>query len=89
MDNPIWAYVFGPPKEKRAMVKLLQSLPAFEGLTLRELVAIERIIHQRCYRAGEMIFGEDVPGAGMYIVKEGEVVIKKRIGDDKEVDQKP
>ncbi len=86
MDNPIWAYIFGPPKEKQTTIELMKSLPAFEGLTIRELIAIERSIHQRRYNAGEFIFGEDMPGAGMYIIKSGEVAIKKKIKDNDEID---
>ena len=41
MDNPVWAYIFGPPKEKKAMIELLRSLPAFEGLSNNELVQID------------------------------------------------
>ena len=86
MDNPIWAYIFGPPKEKQTMIELLKDLPVFEGLSQRELIAIERIIHQRRYNAGEMIFGEDMLGAGMYIVKEGEVAITKKVNKNKEIE---
>ena len=86
MDNPIWAYIFGPPKEKQTMIELLKELPVFEGLSQRELIAIERIIHQRRYNAGEMIFGEDMLGAGMYIVKEGEVSITKKVNKNKEIE---
>ena len=50
------------------------------------MVAIERVIHQRRYNAGESIFGEDMLGAGMYIVKEGEVAITKKIKGDKEIE---
>jgi CRP-like cAMP-binding protein len=86
VDNPIWAYIFGPPKEKQTMIELLKELPVFEGLSQRELVAIERIIHQRRYNAGETIFGEDMLGAGMYIVKEGEVAITKKVNKNKEIE---
>jgi CRP-like cAMP-binding protein len=86
VDNPVWAYVFGPPKDKRAVIELMQSLPAFEGLSQNELVTIERSLHQRNYSSGEKIFGEDMPGAGMYIIKEGEVAITKRISEEKEVE---
>ncbi|MBD3315882.1 MAG: cyclic nucleotide-binding domain-containing protein [Chitinivibrionales bacterium] len=82
MDNPLWTYIFGPPAEKRDMVELLRTLPAFEGLSSNELLQIERRLHLRRYRADELVFEEGMPGAGMYIVKEGEVVIQKRIGDD-------
>jgi CRP-like cAMP-binding protein len=86
VDNPIWAYIFGPPKEKQTMIELLKELPVFEGLSQRELIAIERIIHQRRYNAGETIFGEDMLGAGMYVVKEGEVAITKKINKNKEIE---
>lgn len=86
MDNPIWTYFFGPPKEKQALIELMKSLPAFEELTQNELICVERTIHQRHYVANEKVFGEGKPGAGMYIVKEGEVVITKRIDHEKEID---
>lgn len=86
MDNPIWSYIFGPPKEKKAIIDLLGSLPAFEGLSANELAQVDRSIHQRRYAAGEMVFGEGMPGAGMYIVKEGEVVIRKAIDDRKSIE---
>jgi CRP-like cAMP-binding protein len=86
VDNPLWTYIFGPPARKRGMVELLQILPAFEGLSTNELLQIERRLHQRHYRANETVLEEGMPGAGMYIVKEGEVVVRKRIGDETTVD---
>ncbi len=78
MDNPVWSYIFGPPKEKRSKIALMRELPAFEGLSDWELVMVERNIHQRRFGVGEVIFGEDMPGAGMYIIKSGEVLIQKK-----------
>jgi len=86
VENPIWSHFFGPPKEKRALIELMKLLPAFEELTTKELIGVERIIHQRNYREGEKVFDEGMPGAGMYIVKEGEVVIRKIIDSDKKID---
>jgi CRP-like cAMP-binding protein len=82
MENAVWGYIFGPPKEKKAMIDMLRALPAFEGLSSNELVQIERMLHQRRYSAGEAVFEEGMPGAGMYIVKEGEVAIRKRVDDN-------
>lgn len=81
MEHPIWSYIFGPPKEKKAMIELLKALPVFEGLTQRELTQIERGLHQREYKRGETVFEEGMPGAGMYIVKEGEIDIRKKGAD--------
>jgi CRP/FNR family cyclic AMP-dependent transcriptional regulator len=82
--NPVWAYFFGPPAEKKDMIDLLRSLPVFEGLSTNELLVIDRMLHLRRYGAHEVVFEEDMPGAGLYIVKEGEVVINKHIegGED-------
>jgi CRP-like cAMP-binding protein len=85
VENPVWAYVFGPPKEKKAMVELLRALPAFEGLTTNELCQVDRMLHQRRYSAGETVFEEGMPGAGMYIVKEGEIAIDKKIDNKRSV----
>jgi CRP-like cAMP-binding protein len=77
--NPIWSYFFKPPLEKQEMVELLKALPVFEGLSSNELLMVERLLHLRKYTAGEVVFKEDMPGAGMYIVKAGEIAIKKEL----------
>ncbi|MBN1983843.1 MAG: cyclic nucleotide-binding domain-containing protein [Chitinivibrionales bacterium] len=86
MDHPLWGYFFRPPKEKKDIIELLKELPAFEGLTENELITIERNLHHRQYRPAEPVFCEGVPGAGLYIVKEGEVSIRKKLDDTKELE---
>lgn len=82
MKNPLWDNVFGPPKDKRVTIDLMKSLPPFIGLSTKELVQVERNIHERQYKADEIVFDENMLGAGLYIIKEGEVVIEKKISDD-------
>lgn len=84
MDNPVWSYFFTPPREKMANIELMKELPVFESLTNGELVQIERVLHERHYHPDEVVFNEGEPGAGLYIVKKGEVSIRKKIvgGDD-------
>jgi CRP/FNR family transcriptional regulator, cyclic AMP receptor protein len=84
MDNPIWSYFFRPPQEKMANIELMKELPVFESLTTGELVQIERVLHERHYGPGEVVFNEGEPGAGLYIIKKGEISIRKKIegGDD-------
>jgi CRP/FNR family cyclic AMP-dependent transcriptional regulator len=82
MDNPIWSYFFHPPKEKKATIDLLKSLPVFDKLSIRELVQVERVLHERKYSPGETVFNEGEPGAGMYIVKKGEVTITHKTKDN-------
>lgn len=81
MSNPLWANIFGIPREKRALIEVLGTLPAFEGLSPNEIAQVERGIHERRFKAGEIVFDENLPGAGMYIVRQGEVVISKQLAD--------
>ncbi|MFP4418409.1 MAG: Crp/Fnr family transcriptional regulator [Chitinivibrionales bacterium] len=86
MDHPIWSYFFGPPKENKAMVELLKALPVFDGVSNKELIQIERGLHQRRYKKGETVFEEGMPGAGMYIIKEGEITIRKKAGEENDIE---
>jgi CRP-like cAMP-binding protein len=79
MDNPIWSCFFRPSQDKKANIELLRDVPVFEGLTNGELVQIERVLYERRYAKGDMVFNEDEPGAGMYIVKKGSVSISMKI----------
>ena len=79
MDNPVWSYFFRPPQEKMANIELMRELPVFESLTTGELVQIERVLHERHYTPGEVVFNEGEPGAGLYIIKKGEISIRKKI----------
>ena len=53
----------------------LKSIPIFSDLSRRELAAVERILHRREYAEGELIFRQDEPGLGMYIILSGRVTI--------------
>jgi CRP/FNR family transcriptional regulator, cyclic AMP receptor protein len=53
----------------------LRAIPIFSDLSRRELAAVERILHMREYAAGEIIFRQDEPGLGMYIIESGTVGI--------------
>lgn len=85
MINPLWSYIFGPPKDRRTLLELLKTLPVFDGLTERDLIQVCRNLHLRNYRADELVFKEGEPGAGMYIIKSGEVIITKKLTADNEV----
>ena len=54
---------------------ILRGIPIFEDLSRRELAAIERILHEREYQTDEIIFRQDEPGMGMYIIALGTVTI--------------
>jgi len=58
-----------------AVIKLLQSLPLFEGLGEGELRKIARLFTQRLYHPGERIFAKDDSGDEAYLVMRGQVDI--------------
>lgn len=74
MDS-FWANIFNRKKAEQAVQELLVQIPLFESLSQRELAALEDILYRRNYKAGELIFRQGEPGAGMYIVLEGTVSI--------------
>ena len=70
--------LFGLGKQEGKKVRFrdtLRSIPIFSELGRRELAAVERILHKREYSAGEVIFRQDEPGLGMYIIETGRVSI--------------
>ena len=76
--SALWGNIFKKQNEDHHDVHfLLKKLPLFAGLNKGELREIERLVHHRRYRDGEVIFWEDEPGVGMYIVQDGEVGIFK------------
>jgi CRP/FNR family cyclic AMP-dependent transcriptional regulator len=76
--NSFWGNIFKSKNSGRKdILLLLKKIPLFAELGKGELREIERLIHHRQYKSGEVIFWEDEPGVGMYIVQKGEVGIFK------------
>jgi len=61
--------------EPDSLQRILRGIPIFEDLSRRELAAIERILHEREYQTDEIIFRQEEPGMGMYIIASGKVII--------------
>lgn len=78
MTTP-WSRLFGFKKGKNteeiSTVELLSRVPLFEELSMRELTAIEQILHRREYIQNEVVFRQGERGMGMYIVQQGKVAI--------------
>ena len=72
--DAIWSNVFRT-KRKDSLGEILQFIPLFRELTPKELRILERVVHLRSYRAGEPVFLETEPGAGMYVIRSGQVDI--------------
>ncbi len=75
-DDTMWGNIFH--KEIRTdenIYQVLAGIPIFKDLSRKELRSIERILHKRTYKEDEVLFHEDDPGAGMYIIEKGRVNI--------------
>lgn len=60
-----------------ATADLLHRIPLFQSLEPVELQALERVVGERRYEAGSVLFHEGEPCAGMFIVIAGRVKIFK------------
>jgi CRP-like cAMP-binding protein len=75
-ESAVWKNFFSNRKfEEGTTEALLSKVPAFAGLSSREMKEVAAIVHRREYRPGEPVFYQGDPGLGMYIVQEGEVSI--------------
>lgn len=61
----------------------LKTLPFFETLNYKQIGVIARIVHERTYIEGEYIFELGQPGAALFMIKSGEVMIEIPLEDDK------
>ena len=84
LEDSVWTNIFRKKEgEKEDILTVLKRIPLFQDLSKKELRQLERILHQRTYKADEVIFNEGEPGVGMYIIEEGEVRIT--LGKDRRV----
>jgi len=73
---PLWEKIpFKKPKLEDEIHANLASVPIFEGLRKRHLKTIQTLCHVRQYRKDEMVFHHGDPGAVMFILLEGEVLV--------------
>ncbi len=66
-----------PPPKKPILRQYIKAIPLFDKLNRRDISLIINLLHNRSYLAGEYIFYQGDPGIGLYIIREGEVVIKR------------
>lgn len=72
--NSLWANIFRP-KPLAGTHALLKRVPMFRDLDRRELTELEKILYRRQYDADEVIFRQDDPGVGMYVIESGRVAV--------------
>src|SRR5262252_2698069 len=71
----IWSNIFRLGTRRESLAETLQNIPLFRDLSPKELKILERVVHIRTYNAGEPVFVETEPGAGMYVIRSGRVDI--------------
>ena len=74
MDS-LWGNIFRQTDEE-TVYTLLRNIPLFDGLSRKELSAVESILHRRDYDPDEVLFHQGNPGVGMYIIQEGAIDIR-------------
>ena len=74
-QDGIWGSIFRLSPHKSTHAEILRNIPLFSDLTPRELKVLEGAVHHRTYQAGETVFVESEPGAGMYVIQSGHVSI--------------
>jgi CRP-like cAMP-binding protein len=77
IHSSFWANLFHTPTESDELFQSLQTIPLFKSLSKKDLENLMGIIHKRNYLAGEYIFYQGDPGIGLYIIREGEVLITR------------
>jgi len=72
------------PTEQSASLAVLKGVSIFSGLSEQEFAFLTSHLRQRKYAAGELIFGEGDPCAGLYVVQSGNVRIFKSSASGRE-----
>jgi len=76
MTDVEWGNIFKRRAKESGVVDILQAIPVFEGLSGRDLAAVDRILHRRRFAAAEVIFHQGDAGVGMYIIQSGTVSVR-------------
>lgn len=82
--SSFWSNLFKAPSADADLEEVLKNMPPFEKLSSKYIRLLLEIMHNRVYQANEYIFYQGDPGIGLYIIREGEVLIKKENSDQKD-----
>jgi CRP-like cAMP-binding protein len=77
--SSFWSNFFSSSAKKVDLKDHIFTVPIFKDLRSNEISQLIKIIHNRNYLAGECIFYEGDPGIGIYIIRSGEVEIKRAV----------
>lgn len=77
IHSSFWVNFFSSASEEEDLRKSLHSIPLFKDLSKSDLNSLIKILHNRSFVAGEYIFYRGDPGIGLYLIREGEVEIRR------------
>ncbi|CAG0984512.1 Cyclic AMP receptor protein [Rhodocyclaceae bacterium] len=66
------------PRKSTPRLEQLRALSLLVDLTPAELEIVDGLVHEREYLAGEIVFDEGEEGHAIYIVLDGEVLIRRQ-----------
>jgi CRP-like cAMP-binding protein len=69
----------------RDLVDFLKQVSLFTDLAHGDLKQLARIVHERVYRDGEIIFQQGTPGTALYLLRGGMVEIMRKKGNAEEI----
>lgn len=78
IHSSFWSNFFRPPSDNSDLERSLKTIPLFAHLTPKDLKLLINLIHNRSYLAGEYVFFQGDPGIGLYIIRDGEVIIQRQ-----------
>ena len=77
IHSSFWANIFHTPTESDELLLLLYAIPLFKSLSKKDINNLLGIIHNRNYISGEYVFYQGDPGIGLYLIRDGEVLISR------------
>ena len=69
----------------RDLVDFLKQVSLFTDLAHGDLKRLARIVHERVYRDGEIIFEQGTPGTALYLLRGGMVEIMRKTRNGEEI----
>lgn len=86
--NTFWGNIFHSfsSQNEKDEIELLRRIPIFKDLKRKELKTISGILYERTYEQGEYMFETGQPGAAMFIIKAGELIINRKKSSGEEVE---
>ncbi len=76
-DVPLWENIFKINKAAEN-INLLEQIPLFSTLSKKEIRKVALLAYERNYLTNEYLFKEENPGAGMFIIKSGAIIIESK-----------